>query len=233
MSILTHIAGWPLLAALVLMNGQAVQAQGKKSDSVVKATVKAEKADSSGKQAVTITLEIDPKYHLYANPIDNKDLEDAQTTVLGAGKTKLKDFFPESTKTVPAKFLGGPEAKLSEKEPYRPALAKWLTSAENPFFARAAVNRTWAQYFGRGIVDPVDDMHDGNEPSHPGLLAVLASELVGSGFDLKHLVRGICASKAYQRSSKPVPGAEHDPKLFATMAVKVIRATTLGLVSSK
>lgn len=153
----------------------------------------------------------------------NKGGDNTKLTVTeGNGKTRLKDFFPESTKTVPAKFLGGPEPKLGAGEPYRPALAKWLTSAENPFFARAAVNRTWALLFGRGIVDPVDDMHDGNEPSHPGLLAALASELVGSGFDLKHLVRGICASKAYQRGSKLVPGAEHDPKLFATMAVKVM-----------
>jgi thiol:disulfide interchange protein len=78
-----------LLAALVLVSGQAVQAQGTKSDSVVKATAKADKADASGRQAVTITLTIDPKYHLYANPIDNKDLEEAQTVVTGSGKTKV------------------------------------------------------------------------------------------------------------------------------------------------
>jgi hypothetical protein len=142
----------------------------------------------------------------------------------GAARTRLRDFFPESTKTVPARFLGGPEAKLSERQPYRPALAEWMTSPENRFFARAAVNRTWALLFGHGIVDPVDDMHDGNEPSHPELLAELAREFAAGGFDLKHLIRGICASQAYQRSGKPAPGAdpEHDRHYFARMTVKVM-----------
>ena len=86
----------------------------------------------------------------------------------GTGRTKQKDFLPESAKTVPAKFLGGPEPKLSASEPYRPVLAKWMTAPENPFFARAMVNRTWAQLFGRGFVNPVDDMHAGERAEPPG-----------------------------------------------------------------
>ncbi len=136
-------------------------------------------------------------------------------------KTRLRNFFPDSAKTVPAKFLGGPEPKMAEREPYRPVLAKWLTAPENPYFARAMVNRTWAQLFGRGFVNPVDDMHDDAIASHPELLDALTKDFVASGFDLKRLVRGICESQAYQRTSKAA-GGETDPALFARMAVKVM-----------
>ena len=136
-------------------------------------------------------------------------------------KSRLKDFFPESAKSVSAKFLGGPEPKLTPAEPYRPVLARWLTSPTNPYFARAMVNRTWAQYFGRGFVNPIDDMHEDALASHPELLDALTREFVASGFDLKHLTRAICASRAYQRTSK-APGTDTDPALFARMAVKVM-----------
>ncbi len=142
----------------------------------------------------------------------------------GAGRTRLRDFFPESAKTVPAKFLGAEEPPLSDREPYRPVLAKWMTSAENPYFAKAMVNRTWALLFGVGFVNPIDDMHEDNPPSHPELLDALAHQFAASGFDVKQLVRGICLSQAYQRSSKPVSGGdmENDQKLFGRMTVKVM-----------
>src|SRR5262245_41579029 len=117
---------------------------------------------------------------------------------------------PESAKRVPAKFLQGEEPKLNTSEPYRPVLAKWLTSGENKYFARAMVNRTWAQFFGRGLVNPVDDMHEKNLASHPELLKDLTKQFVASEFDLKHLIRSICNSEAYQRTSK-VGDDEVDP----------------------
>ena len=64
---------------------------------------------------------------------------------------------------MPAKFLGGDEPKVGAADPYRPVLAKWMTAADNPFFAKAMVNRTWAHLFGRGFVNPVDDMLVENE----------------------------------------------------------------------
>ncbi len=140
----------------------------------------------------------------------------------GAGRTKAKDFFPESAKNVPPKFLGGPEPRLSPSEPYRPVLAKWLTAPDNPYFARAIVNRTWAMLFGTGFVNPVDDMHDENRPSHPELLDSLARGFAAGGFDLKNLYRGICASRAYQRTSRPKGENHKDDQLFSHMAVKVL-----------
>ncbi len=145
----------------------------------------------------------------------------------GNGPTKAKDFLPDSAQKVNAKFFGGAEPKLDPKEPYRPELAKWMTAADNPYFARAAVNRTWAQLFGNGIVDPMDDLISKNEPSHPALLDGLAKLFVEGGFDVKGLIRGICRSDAYQRSAKPNGSNKQDTQLFSHMAVKQVSAEQL------
>jgi len=158
----------------------------------------------------------------------NKGGDNAKLGVTeGKAKSKTKDFFPESTKTVPAKFFGGEEPKLNSNDPFRPALAKWLTSPANPYFAKAMVNRTWSQLFGNGIVDPVDDMIEKNKPSHPELLDELTRQFTASGFDVKHLIKGIVLSQAYQRTSKPSTGNKSDEELFSHMAVKMMTAEEL------
>lgn len=130
---------------------------------------------------------------------------------------------PESAKAVEAKFLQGDSPSLAKSEPYRPVLAKWMTAPTNPFFAKAMTNRVWSEFFGRGIVNPVDDMVGQNLPSHPELLTALAADFAANGFDVKHLVRGICNSQAYQRSSKAVAGNESAaPHLYAKATVKVL-----------
>lgn len=140
----------------------------------------------------------------------------------GPGR-QAKDFLPESGKRVPAKLLGGPELRLDPREPYRPVLAKWLTAPDNPFFARALVNRIWAHLFGRGIVHPVDDMLPENEPSHPELLDALARHIAKpGGFDVKYLMKAICLSEAYQRTSKPTANNKSDVALFSHMRMKVL-----------
>jgi hypothetical protein len=141
----------------------------------------------------------------------------------GAARSRQKDFFPESAKNLPPKFLGGDAPQLGAAEPYRPALAKWMTAPDNPYFARALVNRTWAHLFGRGFVHPVDDMMPENEPSHPELLEALARHVsTAGGFDVKYLVKAICLSETYQRSSKPSANNKDDKALFSRMAVKVL-----------
>jgi hypothetical protein len=129
---------------------------------------------------------------------------------------------PESAKSVPPKLLGGKEVKLDRSQPYRPVLANWLTSRDNAFFAKAMVNRMWSQFFGRGIVNPVDDMLDENAPSHPELLQALTKEFIDSGYDLKHLVRGICNTQAYQRSSKPLSENKDDKVLYTHQSMKAL-----------
>jgi hypothetical protein len=125
-------------------------------------------------------------------------------------------------KIVKARFLGGEEPKLEGDGPFRPRFAQWVVAPENPYFARAFVNRVWSQFFGRGFVNPVDNFHDDNAPSHPELLQLLAEEFKASGHDFKHLVRCLCNSQAYQRTSRSLPENEGDKKLFSRMVVKVM-----------
>ncbi len=143
---------------------------------------------------------------------------------------------PGTERTVRARFLDG-QALPDGKGDGRPVLADWLTNSENPFFARAAVNRLWGQFFGVGLVDPVDDMTEENKPSHPELLDELARAFVVNRFDRKVVIRAIVLSDAYQRSSvlnlapkgrqsidqgvSPGLGAAPpDPRLFSRMNVK-------------
>jgi len=127
---------------------------------------------------------------------------------------------PDSVVKTPPRFLGGEAPKLDSKAPYRPVLARWLTSAKNPYFARAMVNRVWAQYFGRGLVNPVDNLSEDSPPSHPELFDALTEQFISSGFDVKHLVRAICNSQAYQRASTPPGKSASGEALYASMKIK-------------
>ncbi len=140
------------------------------------------------------------------------------------GRRGRRMQLPDSAKIVPAKFLGGPVVDLDSRPKARPVLAKWMTTAENPYFSKAMVNRVWFQLFGRGLVNPVDDLNnDQNPPSHPQLLVDLADQFASGGFDVKELFRAICNSQAYQRTSKPTAdNADADPALYARMMVKVM-----------
>lgn len=127
-------------------------------------------------------------------------------------KTKKKKTIP-----IKPKFLSGDELKEPEPPkdyvepklkpnelPPKPAFSRrqkfieWMIAKDNPFFAKAAANRVWAQFMGRGFVHPVDDFNSSSAPSHPGLLKALETELVGHHFDLKRLIREIVNSQAYQ-----------------------------------
>jgi len=125
------------------------------------------------------------------------------------------------------RFLGSQEFTPRKNEPYRAALAAWVTSPSNPYFARAMVNRAWWHFFGRGIVNPVDDMHEGNPPSHPELLSELSQRFAESGFDWKLLCRAIVSSKTYQSTSRPSQDPESEGKFFARMSIKVLTAEQL------
>ncbi|MBA4067491.1 MAG: hypothetical protein C0501_28035 [Isosphaera sp.] len=141
----------------------------------------------------------------------------------GAAVRIPDDAYANPGAVVRAKFLGGPEPDLPADGPYRPALARWLTAADNPYFARAAANRLWAHVFGRGIVHPADDFDASNPPSHPEVLDLLAREFAASGFDQKHLLRCLCATRAYHRSGRPAAGHEAaDDRLLARMRPKLL-----------
>jgi hypothetical protein len=92
----------------------------------------------------------------------------------------------------------------------RVKLAEWITSPANPFFARNIVNRFWGYFMGRGLVEPLDDMRATNPASNPALLDALATDFVKNKYDLRHLMRTIMNSRAYQLSSKTTPGNRAD-----------------------
>jgi hypothetical protein len=131
-----------------------------------------------------------------------------------------------AARVIKARFLEGAEVDWADDGPYRARFAAWAAGKQNPWFARNAANRLWAHFFGRGFVNPLDEFHDGNPASHPELLHELASEFADSDFDLKHLVRCICNSRTYQRTSRPLPGNEADA-LFSHAAVRVMRPEVL------
>ena len=113
------------------------------------------------------------------------------------------------------KPLDGEPPTLAAGEDPRHRLVDWMVDAKNPFFARAVVNRYWAHFFGKGIVDPVDDMRVTNPPSNPELLDALAKEFVENKYSLKHLVKVLCKSRTYQLSAMPNDYNKQDKKSFA------------------
>lgn len=109
----------------------------------------------------------------------------------------------------------------------REALMAWLRSPDNPYFAKAIVNRVWANYFGVGIVNPVDDLNLGNPPSNAALLEHLSQGFIDSGFDLPWLHRHIITSDAYQRSSVPNVTNVQDTKNFSRHVPRRLPAEVL------
>lgn len=130
-----------------------------------------------------------------------------------------KDFKDEKH---PAEGKVPEPPKFSRKD----KLAEWVTRSENRLFARAAVNRVWAQYMGRGIVHPVDNMSESNAPSHPQLLDTLATEFTAHKFDLKWLAREILNSQAYQLAATGEL-AEAKPRWFERAKVRPLSAEEL------
>jgi hypothetical protein len=109
---------------------------------------------------------------------------------------------PRLSKPLPPKPLDGEPLALDSATDRRRYLAEWLTSPDNPYFARAIVNKIWANFMGRGLVDPVDDMRATNPPSNEKLLAALTKDFVGHHFDVEYLIRQIMSSATYQLSSR-------------------------------
>jgi hypothetical protein len=131
--------------------------------------------------------------------------------------------------SIPARFLDGtrPAPSSAPRGSASPAFLDWMTAPENKYFAVNGVNRLWYHFFNRGLVNPVGDLHDKNPPSHPAVMDLLTREFVASGFDLKHMIRCICNSETYQRTSRAVPGNETDKELFSHMALKPLTADQL------
>ncbi|MHB1424276.1 MAG: DUF1553 domain-containing protein [Gemmataceae bacterium] len=145
-----------------------------------------------------------------------------------SANTNKKDIaIPGKKKTVRARFLDDSEPNWKRIDNPRAALADWLVSGNNPYFARAAVNRLWSYYFGTGLTDPIDEQGAHNPPSHPELLDELAQQFIEHNFDLKYLMCALVSSQAYQGQSVANHSGQDDPRLFAHMAVRGLSAEQL------
>ena len=109
----------------------------------------------------------------------------------------------------------------------REALAEWLTSEKNPFFARAIVNRLWSYFFGRGIIDPVDDIRASNPPVNEALLEALADDFVKNNFDLQHVIRTIVNSRTYQAGIETNKWNENDTTNFSHFVPRRLTAESI------
>jgi hypothetical protein len=129
---------------------------------------------------------------------------------------------------VQAEFPDGTRPGWKPQYGTRTALADWMTSPENPYFARAAANRLWAHFFGTGLADPVDEIAGAqNPPRQPELLDDMARQLIAHRFDLKFLMRAITASRAYHLSSVATHKSQDDAQQFARVAVRGLTAEQL------
>ena len=134
---------------------------------------------------------------------------------------------PLTGKPQPATPLDGEPLPFDATDDRRIHLANWLTAPENPYFARAITNRVWANFFGPGLVEEVDDLRLSNPASNEELLVAASQHLIDRGFDLKSLMRTILQSHTYQRSSVPLDGNRSEQRFYSRYYPKRLMAEVL------
>ena len=122
---------------------------------------------------------------------------------------------PRRGRPLPPRPLDGEILSLEATKDRRTHFAEWLTSPQNPYFARVIVNRVWARFMGRGLVEPVDDLRTTNPASHEELFQAVTQDFVSHGFDLRHLMRTILNSATYQLSSDSREANAHDERYYS------------------
>ena len=141
------------------------------------------------------------EYVVFEHPLD-EDMGNADVN------GSLKMYHPRTKVELKPTLLDGTVVKTPARENPRKALAEWMV--RHPYFAEAIVNRMWSYFFGRGLVDPVDDFRSTNPPTHPDLLARLAQDFRTHNHDLRRLIRLIVTSRTYQLSGRATENDSHD-----------------------
>jgi hypothetical protein len=154
-----------------------------------------------------------------------KTLPSGRMALFAQGGTDLKH--PRTGEAVPTHALGAPPPDLARVADRRVVLAEWMTAPENPFFATAISNRLWAHYFGRGLVEPIDDLRATNPATNEPLLAALAAHLRELKFDLKGFSRTLLNSRVYQLESQGNEANASDEQNFSHAAHKALPAEVL------
>ena len=161
----------------------------------------------------------------FFSQVGRKQGEDYREQVVfngGGGEVK----HPVTGQNAIPHFLGGGKADVAGKD-RRVVAAEWLASPKNPYFASNFANRIWYHFFGVGIVEPFDDVRISNPASNPELLAAMAQRFTASNYNFKELVRDICLSKSYQRSTQRNASNETDELNFAHQNIRRIKAESM------
>ena len=160
----------------------------------------------------------------FFSQVGRKGTDDPRELVIfnsGGGEVR----HPVGGRVMKPKFLGGIEPDVTGKD-RRVVLARWLASADNPYFATNLANIVWGHFFGQGIIDPVDDVRISNPASNPELLAEMGKRFTGYKYDFKKLVRDICTSRTYQLSTQANKSNDSDTRNFARAPLRRIKAET-------
>ena len=157
--------------------------------------------------------------------VKRKPAEDPRERVIFDGGGDVKH--PVTNQNVKPRFLGTETPDDLGNKSRREAVADWLASPDNPWFARNVANITWAHFFGVGITDPVDDIRISNPPSNPALLNALADNFIKSNYDIRSIVRQICTSRTYQLSSQTNETNATDETNFSHAQIRRLRAEVL------
>ncbi|MCH2365444.1 MAG: DUF1549 and DUF1553 domain-containing protein, partial [Planctomycetes bacterium] len=161
----------------------------------------------------------------FFSQIGRKRAEDPRETIVFNSRSG-EVRHPVGNRVMKPKFLGGVTPDLKGKD-RRVAMANWLVSAENPFFATNLANMVWAHFFGKGIIDEVDDVRVSNPPANGELLNELGRRFTGYKYDFKRLVRDICTSRTYQLATQTNQSNESDTRNFSHASLRRIRSEIL------
>lgn len=151
------------------------------------------------------------------------ELRDQPGPTFGGGPKAMSDL--RLIALAPPRALDGTDFSTADNR--RAALADWITRPQNPWFARAVVNRYWAHLVGRGFVEPIDDFRHSNPAVMPELLDMLAADFVARGYDLRHLIRLICATRVYQLAVVPGRPGDGDEQLFVHHRIRALTGEEL------
>ena len=162
-------------------------------------------------------------YHQFAAFFSRTRVQDGRIMQVERGEVR----HPRTEKVVLPSALGSQQIARPTGLDYRPALADWLTRSDNPFFAKAMVNRVWREMLGRGLVEPVDDLRVSNPPSNPALLDALAAGFVKNNFNLRQLIHDIASSRVYQLSTRANGINRGDTRLFSRAYPKKLSAPVM------
>jgi len=125
-----------------------------------------------------------------------------------------KNIHPNTGEAALMKIPGGDFLPTGMKDG-RAVFSDWLTDRNNPYFAKAMVNRLWKSLMGRGLVEPLDDFRATNPATHPALLNQLAEDFIKHDYDIRHTLKVIALSSTYARSAIPIKGNEADNRFYS------------------